>query len=210
MAIDNIYARMGAAYRNEIRQQSGLLVGIIQGLMADKHLQDAEIHFLRDWLASSAALSSGWPGSVLAGQIQEVLADGVITEAERAHLVKSLTELAGGRLDDMCSSPGVASFSFDQPERLDTPGARFCLTGDFVYGPRSLCAQRIEALGGLVQDGITKKLNYLVVGGLGSAEWKHGTFGTKVEKAMQYRSEGVPLLVIAEDVWASFTMGAST
>lgn len=43
---------------------------------------------------------------------------------------------------------------------------------------------------------MTKKLDYLVVGGLGSLEWKHGSFGTKIEKAMQHKRAGVPLFIV--------------
>ena len=32
----------------------------------------------------------------------------------------------------------------------------FCLTGDFVYAPRSVCEREIEARGGVVGKGVTK------------------------------------------------------
>lgn len=69
----------------------------------------------------------------------------------------------------------------------------FCLTGDFVYGPRRFCEERIKTLRGTVLSNVTKKLRYLVIGSLGSPEWKHGSFGLKVEKAMKYKRDGMPI-----------------
>ena len=100
------------------------------------------------------------------------------------------------------SVPGYFQLAFDDIAEIKFDGSRFCLTGEFVYAPRDVCASAIETLGGLV-GGVTKKLSYLVIGGLGSPEWKHGSFGTKIDKAMQYKSDGHPILVVHEDRWAS-------
>mgnify|MGYP000140214245 FL=1 len=53
-------------------------------------------------------------------------------------------------------------------------------------------------------SGVTKKLNYLIVGGLGSDQWKHGNFGAKVEKAIQYRSDGIPIKIVHEESLVKF------
>jgi NAD-dependent DNA ligase len=87
--------------------------------------------------------------------------------------------------------------------RVEFSGARFCLTGDFVFAPREKCVVEIEQRGGIVGGNVTKKLRYLVVGGLGSEEWKHGSFGTKIELAIRYRRDGLPILIVHEDRWAA-------
>ena len=86
---------------------------------------------------------------------------------------------------------------------LEYPGFRFCLTGDFVYGLRDLCAAEIEKRGGIVGNSITKTLSYLVVGSLGSPEWKHGSFGTKIDKAIKYKRDGCSIFIVREECWAS-------
>ena len=45
-----------------------------------------------------------------------------------------------------------------------------------------------------------------MIGGLGSTEWKHGSFGTKVHKAMQYKQSGVPIQIVHEDPFAAALM----
>ncbi|MGE0358104.1 MAG: BRCT domain-containing protein [Burkholderiales bacterium] len=198
----HFFARQGAAYANDMKRSFGALVGIAQGLLCDRHLSDQEIAFLDDWLLSNDAIATAWPGDVVHARIKSVLADGVVTEAERTHLIDTLTQLIGGSLDKLAESTHVTGLAFDDVSRVAFGGARFCLTGEFVYAPRDVCAVAIESRGGVV-GGVTKKLNYLVVGGLGSSEWKHGSFGTKIEKVMQYKREGVPILVVHEDTWAS-------
>ena len=199
----NPYQARAIAFNNELRRSCGALVGIIQGMLADGQLNDREIEFLAEWLHANEAAADTFPGKALLPQVRAVLADGAITELERAHLSAVLQMIVGGTLDELAESTHVCSLALDEVPSIDFAGRRFCLTGDFVFGPREVCAAAIERRGGEVWPGITKKLNYLVVGGLGSKEWKHGSFGTKIERALQYRDSGVPLLLVHEDVWAS-------
>jgi NAD-dependent DNA ligase len=142
---------------------------------------------------------------VVLSRVRAVLEDGVITETERAHLVDTLTKLVGGGLDQSASATmGVTELlEFDQVATIEFSGAAFCLTGDFVYAPREVCERAILSRGGLVKAGVSKALRYLVVGGLGSAAWKHGSFGTKIDKAMQLKREGAALLVVDEPHWTA-------
>jgi NAD-dependent DNA ligase len=198
----NIYQRQAAAFRNEMRTSCAALVGIVQGLMADEVLNDQEILFLKSWLDSAQNVSLSWPGTVIHAQVQAVLADGVVTADERAHLVDTLAQLLGGKLDEVAEASFVSELPIDQLHGIEMLGKQFCFTGDFVFGPRKNCEEAVVRRGGLI-SGVTKKLDYLVVGGLGSPEWKHGSFGTKIEKAMQHKQGGVPLFIVHEDTWAS-------
>lgn len=199
----NDFGRRAKAYENEYRQSFSQLLGIATGLLADRHLHDSEVSFLNEWLQNHQELALTWPGDVVHSRIKHVLADGLITDDERAHLVTTLQELIGGRLEELAASTHVSQLALDDVKAVTFPGFAFCLTGDFVYAPRSVCEREIEARGGVVGKGVTKSLHYLVVGGLGSPEWKHGSFGTKIEKAIHYKKSGVPLFIIHEDAWAS-------
>jgi NAD-dependent DNA ligase len=198
----NIYQRQAAAFRNEMRTSCAALVGIVQGLMADGVLNDQEILSLKRWLDGAQNVSLSWPGTVIHAQVQAVLADGFVTADERAHLVSTLGQLLGGKLDEVAEASFVSELPIDQLHGLELVGKQFCFTGDFVFGPRKTCEDAAVRRGGLI-SGVTKKLDYLVVGGLGSPEWKHGSFGTKIEKAMQHKQTGVPLFIVHEDTWAS-------
>lgn len=198
----NPFARHHVAAANELKGSCSVLLGIAQGLLSDGQLQDSEIRFLRDWLANNEALSNCWPGDVLREQVEEVLRDGCITETEREHLVCTLQELVGGRLDDLAESPLVTELAMDEGEDIRFDGRVFCLTGDFVFGPRETCEAAIARRGGQIKAGVSKKVDFVVVGGLGSKEWKHGGFGTKVKRAVELQREGAKVRIVHEDAWA--------
>jgi hypothetical protein len=82
----------------------GALLGIATGILADRQLADAEIRFLHDWLDNNSAIATAWPGDVIHSKVKAVLADGVITDDERTHLVESLRQLIGGTLSELASS----------------------------------------------------------------------------------------------------------
>ncbi len=198
----NLFARQGAGYVNDLRRSLGALIGISQGLICDRHLSNEEIAFLDAWLLENSAIATTWPGDVVHARIKSVVADGVVTEEERAYLIDTLSQVVGGGLEELAEKSHVTSLAFDNVQRVTFDGKRFCLTGNFVYAPRDVCESTIVRRGGVI-GGVTKGLNYLVIGGLGSAEWKHGSFGAKIEKAMKYKRDGLPILVVHEDTWAS-------
>lgn len=201
--MDNYFARQGAAYINELNRSLGALIGIAQGVLSDGVLNNDEIRFLNDWLRNNDAISTTWPGDVIYTRIKSVLADGSITEEERVHLIDILQKLIGGGLDELASNTHVTELAFDENVDIKYSGSIFCLTGEFVFAPRNICVKTIEERGGIVKKSVTKKLSYLVVGGLGSTEWKHGSFGTKIDKAIKYKREGISIHIIHEDVWAA-------
>jgi len=197
----NFFSRRGAAYVNELNQSMGALLGIAQGLLADKELRDSEIAFLDQWLNAHGALCDAWPGDVVHARVIEALANGYVTDEERSHLISTLQQLVGGTLEQLANSTHVTQLLPYETPSIAYDGTFFCLTGDFACGPRGSCEARITALGGEIRSSVSKKLNYLVVGGLGSPEWKHGSFGTKVEKAMELKREGTPIFLVREEHW---------
>lgn len=196
------YGRLIGADHNRLVQSCGSLLGIANGLLADKQLTDAEIKFLQHWLAGNEMISAQWPGDVLYTRVQEVISDGVITEAEREHLVETLAKICGGTLE-LGSQAGVNQMAFDDGAYIAFGGKNYCVTGEFVFGPRERVSEAIQKRGGTVLKGITKKLNYLLVGLRGSDEWKHGSYGTKILKAVEYKRSGIPVLIVREDTWSA-------
>jgi NAD-dependent DNA ligase len=190
-----------------MRQQCGALLGIVQGILADGDLNDAEIRFLNTWLTQADNVRLTWPGDVIYAQVQNALTDGTITSEERIHLNTVLQKLVGGALDELAETRHVSELPFDEIGVIEVAARSFCLTGEFAFGPRATCEAAIQKRAGIVQPGLPKKLHHLVVGGLGSAEWKHGGFGTKIQKAIDYKRAGAPILIVHEDVWASAMFG---
>lgn len=75
----------------------------------------------------------------------------------------------------------------------------FLFTGTCVYGTRKQCQIAIESLGGINAKSVTKTLNYLILGTYVTDSWAHETYGRKIEKAMNYRDEGMPIVIVTEE-----------
>ena len=75
----------------------------------------------------------------------------------------------------------------------------FCLTGDFINGTKADIAAMLIALGAIEQKGVTKKTNYLFVGGNGSDRWKFASAGGgKISKAHELNDKGADIHIIHE------------
>lgn len=205
--MDNFFARQAVTFNNDSKRCTGALLGIVQGLLADQALNDAEIGFLRSWLESNQTAIAGWPGNAIAAQIDAALADGVVTDEERAHLVDTLQRLIGGTFQELAESTHVTSLALDPVDVVEIEGRTFCLTGNFLLGTRPSCEELIARRGGVAVKAVSKKVDYLVLGSLGSEEWKHGSFGTKLERAMELRASGGRPLIVHEDPFAAAIMG---
>ena len=59
--------------------------------------------------------------------------------------------------------------------------------------------QLIENHNGIFAKSVTKKLDYLVLGGIQNPAWKFGQYGTKYNKAREYQEKGVPISIITEE-----------
>lgn len=194
---------MSSSPSEKLKQSLGELLGLARGLMADQELSDSEIHFLHDWLEDRYAMTSSFPGNVIHERIKKVLEDGVITEEERSHLAETLNMLIEDRLDDLAEQVDLTELWFDEVGLFDFNNKNFCLTGNFVYGPKEVCQTAIEKRGGVVTSTVGDDSEFLVVGGLGVDEWRSGGLGTKIESAMRLRAGRKSLKIIPEDSWVA-------
>src|SRR5918996_1519388 len=137
-------------------------------------------------------------------RVKGIIVDGVITDAERPHLLEILQHLIGGTAETLAAATHVSELMYDTIAICEFSTIRFCLTGDFVYGPRESCHTQIEKRGGIIAKAVTKNLRYLVVGDRGSPKWKHGSFGTKVETAEKYKRDGLPILIVLRNSLLKF------
>lgn len=82
---------------------------------------------------------------------------------------------------------------------LSFSGKTFCLSGVFEHGPKEEIEQYILSRGGTCIKSVTKKCNYVVVGGCGSEAWSMGNYGTKVKKALDWKAKGVEIEIVPEN-----------
>ncbi|AZV46878.1 hypothetical protein C3L23_06200 [Nautilia sp. PV-1] len=88
---------------------------------------------------------------------------------------------------------------FDDINEIEVGGNFFVLTGTFTSGKRKDIENLIKQYGGKIQKDITKSTDYLVVGEVTTRDWKYGNYGTKIEKALEWKKQ-IPLKIIPEQV----------
>ncbi|MCM1061722.1 MAG: exonuclease domain-containing protein [Eubacterium sp.] len=76
------------------------------------------------------------------------------------------------------------------------------ITGELSM-TRAEAMQAIADVGGINADGITKKTNYLIVGGYEYSKYGTGFKSTKRKKAEEYKLKGMDIEIISEDVFLS-------
>ncbi|AHG18450.1 NAD-dependent DNA ligase [Chania multitudinisentens RB-25] len=183
-----------------------LLEGLCKGVLANQELNDLEIRYLKWWLSSNAALKNNFPGKEIYILVENILADGVITPEERASLKAALTSFTGCDLEVGVVDGLSTKLPIDDIDSLNLKGALVCLTGEFLLGKRSKCKTEIESMGGIVSDGITQKIDYLIVGTLSAKDWRFQSYGRKIEKAIEYRdNKNIPLKIISEEQWKTLS-----
>lgn len=132
-----------------------------------------------------------------------MLSDGVLDDDEAKELMSILQQISG-ESSELGEVAKTASLPIDNPApSLTFQGKSFLFTGTCAFGTRKQCQAAVESLGGTNAKGVTKSLDYLVLGTYVTDSWVHETFGRKIEKAMEYRNTGVPLCIITEEHWAN-------
>lgn len=191
-----------AQIKNRTEKSCAQLLGLIAGITADGHLHDLEIQFLRTWLSEKRSDGEHWLTGQISSHIEHIMADGVVTEVERAALMSALQAAAGVNFAETgCVTPDTISFPADDCEVV-FEGSTFCLTGKFHSGSRAECEALTAAAGGICVGSVTKTTLYLVIGSAGATKsWKQETYGQKIDSAMKLKEQGHPIRVITEESW---------
>lgn len=184
-------------------RQIDTLIGISKGLVADGKIHQAESEFLLSWLIQSRQSSDNPVIINLFDKVDAMLEDGVLDSEESSELLTLLHKIAGdpseiGELAKPTSLP-----INDPMPPITFKDMTFLFTGTCAYGTRKQCQTAIESLGGKNVMSVTKTLDYLILGTYVTDSWAHETYGRKIEKAMNYRDEGVQLAIVTEEYWAN-------
>jgi NAD-dependent DNA ligase len=182
-------------------RQIDTLIGLSKGLTADGRIDNSEAEALLAWLIQARQCSDSPVIANLLGKVSVFLEDGILDEDEAKELLGVLQRVSGNpsAIGELAKT---ASLPVDDPlPEIEFGGRVFLFTGTCVFGTRKDCQQAIESLGGLNAKGVTKKLDYLILGTYVTDSWAHETYGRKIEKAMNYRSTGVPLVIVPEEHW---------
>ncbi|NQD67274.1 NAD-dependent DNA ligase [Bacillus haikouensis] len=197
-------------YYNLITSSIQQLEGILHGLLADNELTETEVNQLAAWMEDHDFLKGTYPFDEIDSLLTSAREDGVISEDER-HMLKAffgnfvdtkisynVNEFEIKTLQGKYSVSGICAVC---PE-IKFEAKSFCFTGTSSQATRNEIAELITTKGGTFNKGVTKKTDYLIVGGDGNPCWAFSCYGRKVEKAVQMRRDGSGILIVHEnDFW---------
>lgn len=201
----NEQAALRSIANRNLTKSMQTLLGICAGIASDNHVNDQEVHFLNSWLAEYSAICDIWPASAIIERVRNILEDGIITDEDRCNLLETLKQITGNHFMDTGSAQHeIVKLPFDIIPLTFTQRI-YCFTGEFFSGTRNYCRKITEQLGATTINTMSKKVNYLVIGGLGSPDWVHESFGHKIAHAIRLRETQHPISIIAEKHWHKST-----
>lgn len=162
-----------------------ILNGILDGIVCDQKVNQKEIENLNAWLKQNDYLKDVYPYDKVLLEVSKVLEDRILTEEESNYILGIFNE--------------ILHPEFNNDENIDFDGKTFCLTGEFKNATKQEISKKLQDLGGIEKTGVSSKLNYLIVGGVGSESWKFGKIGGKQAKAQELNEKGANIKIIDED-----------
>lgn len=178
------------------------LLGICEFALQDGCIDQSEAESIYSWLQTRRESINVWPVSVLYDRLSAMLFDGRLDNDEQLELLDLVTKMTRPPGEE--SSPASPLPLNAPPPEVVVNGSSFCFTGVFDYGRRAECESAVIKRGGIPISGVTKKLDYLVIGNIGSEVWRHSSFGSKIAKAVDYREAGARISIINEMHWRQF------
>jgi len=161
------------------------LRGILKGIIIDNEISTEEGENLIKWLYKNIYLSDYYPYSQILDLFEEVLKDGIITEQESNSLIEIINSIL---------TPAEAL----KEQILSVSSKHICLSGNFSHGQKSEVGEILIRKGGIIDSGLKKSTDILVIGDYESQAYAHGNYGTKVRKAIEYNRSGGNISIIKE------------
>lgn len=164
------------------------LQSLLELIIEDNKVTLEEFNTLKAWMENHTDLRGNYPFDKIMAALEKVLEDGVVTPEELEELYFLFSEYVDP-VKSQSKQEIINSIS----------GKHICITGDFNYGERKSVIELFTKAGGIIDNGVKKSTDYVVVGSNGSANWRTGNYGTKIQKALQYIDKGINITIIEEE-----------
>lgn len=194
----------GITLRRRQDRAENELVGLCRGLLADGHVSRVEAEFLKDWIERTAEFVGAYPFDRIYSVLSRILADGFIDDDESRDLHDTLSRFVGGEVVDR----GAETVSLATSLPLDVPapiltfeGATFVVSGTFSFGTRTAVHAAIADRGGRTIASVSPRVDFLVIGELGSRDWISSNAGRKIQQAVELRNQLHSIAIVCEEHW---------
>lgn len=178
-------------YYNLITSSIQRLEGILHGMLADNELSEVEIDQLSIWVDDHEFLKGSYPFDEIDSLLVSVKKDGIITDDEKNILIAffanfmdtkisyNINEFDVKELQNKYSVQGICAVN----PKISFENKTFSFTGTSKQATRNDIAKVILEKGGLFNNNVTNKTNFLIVGDEGNPCWAFSCYGRKVEKS---------------------------
>lgn len=160
---------------------------ILSEISEDGKIDRCEFTFLNGWIEDHKELKGNYPYDAILDSLERTLEDKKVDPEE----LQSLLELSE-KLTDPVSSCASDSYC------LSVEGKNIVLTGEFIKGSRAVVSELLQRMNANIQQGVTKKTDYVLVGAYGSEDWVAGNYGSKIKKAIELQEKGCKIEIIKE------------
>ena len=155
-------------------------------IISDGVVEIEEVTHLSEWISDHPDLIGYYPFDKISALCERIFEDHTISEKEREEMLSLLHQFVNPVSSNCCNC------------NINFSDKVFVLSGDFTCGSKKEVEEKIMEKGGICKSGVTKKTDYLVVGGAGSENWKFGNYGSKVSKALEMQENGHPIVILKE------------
>lgn len=191
------------ATRRTVRDAAELL-GIAKGVLCDGVVTSDEAAMVNGWLTAHPDVNDDPVLRLLAARVRHIFSDGRVDEDERRELQELLEDLVGGKAALTLGYDAASALPLDKPAPLMCygPDEVYLFTGRFAYGTRRQCAKEVIDRSSTVEDNVTRRTTFVVIGSFGSRDWLTSSYGTKIRRAAELRDSGFAIRLVTEDHWA--------
>ena len=161
-----------------------VLQGIIKAITADNKVTLEELTNLKRWMMRNTSLRGSYPYDKILKITNVRLNQGFITFEEQEDISNQFKEL-------------ITPIK-NTNESFTLKNKTFCLSGEFKHGNKEKITYLLEKEGAISKSSVSRKVDYLFVGDLGSPAWKYGNIGGKIVKAQKLQDNGGKIKIISE------------
>jgi hypothetical protein len=187
------------------RVERGLseMIGLVRGVIADGTVSADEAGRLAAWTREHPEIAARWPANLLARRLDQIFRDGRVDSKERRQLGALLGQLAENPAGLGSGFAPATDLPISRPEpEVVFEGSTFVFAGELAFGPIRACEREVEELGGRCERAVSRRTDFVVIGGLSALEWCQSGFGEVMDEVVQHRARGAEISVISEDHWA--------
>lgn len=180
-------------------------LGLISGIVADDQINEDEFSYLVKWIQQHNDLVEDPTIRNVITKLIEFTELESTSPADDESLLAFLKETAGIRfLETGSTDTHPMDHIADDIDFMDHSGASVCFTGVFNTGSRKEIEAIATKLGAITRKDPSKSIDYVIIGSQVSPDWKHTSFGRKIQKAIELRENGHPLIILTERQWTNF------